>query len=201
MVGKFDIATVTPQVVAKMFPATPGRNIRANLPHILAALQELGIDDRDMVLMALATIRAESEGFEPISEYQSRYNTAEGGKPFALYDNRADIGNRGAGDGAMFKGRGFIQLTGRTNYQKMSPIIGRDLVGNPEEANNPATAARILAVFLKWQERRIRKVLAAEVGRVSDEALKAARRLVNGGSHGLLRFKEAWRIGESILHG
>lgn len=56
-----------------------------------------------MVLMALATIRAETEGFEPISEYKSEYNTSPSGHPFDLYDNRQDLGNTGKLDGKNLK--------------------------------------------------------------------------------------------------
>ena len=46
------------------------------------------------------------------------------GAPFALYDDR--LGNQ-PGDGARFKGRGFVQLTGRYNYAKYGPVVGVDL--------------------------------------------------------------------------
>jgi len=61
----------------------------------LKALQDAGLADKDMVLMGLATIRAETAGFEPISEGKSIFNTSPGGHPFNLYDNRKDLGNRG----------------------------------------------------------------------------------------------------------
>ena len=59
----------------------------------LAALDAAEIGDRPMVLMALATIRAESAGFRPIDEGISRYNTSPSGHPFDLYDHRHDLGN------------------------------------------------------------------------------------------------------------
>jgi putative chitinase len=69
-----------------------------------------------VVLGALGTIRAEIDGFVPISEGISRYNTSPNGADFDLYDKRKDVGNQGPGDGAKFKGRGFVQLTSRPNY-------------------------------------------------------------------------------------
>ena len=48
--------------------------------------------------MALATIKAESAGFAPISEGKSKWNTSQGGEPFDLYDFRTDIGNGKKGD-------------------------------------------------------------------------------------------------------
>jgi peptidoglycan L-alanyl-D-glutamate endopeptidase CwlK len=187
------IADFTPRVVSEMFPFTPIGNIKANLPAVLDALEEADMGDKVMVLMALASIRAETESFLPVSEGQSRFNTSPGGKPFDLYDNRRDLGNNGPPDGALFCGRGFIQLTGRANYQRCGQMIGvgDDLLNNPEMANAPKTAARLLATFLKARERQIKEALV-------EQDLRAARRLVNGGSHGLDRFIDAYKRGEAL---
>ncbi|HEY3134734.1 MAG TPA: peptidoglycan-binding protein [Blastocatellia bacterium] len=192
--GDFSLDDVTPQVVSQMFPFTPIGNIQRNLPVVLQALQDVDLADKDMVLMALGTIRAETGRFEPISEGISKFNTSPGGRPFDLYDNRTDLGNRGAPDGAAFKGRGFIQLTGRANYQKFSAKLGLgdDLINNPDLANDPDIAAKLLAAFLKDKEDRIRQALAAD-------DLKTARKLVNGGSHGLQDFTDAFQKGESLF--
>jgi putative chitinase len=186
------IPGVTVQVVAQMFPATPVGNIKANLPPVLEALVSASLPDKMMVLMALATIRAETESFEPVSEGRSRFNTSPDGHPFDLYDNRKDLGNQGPPDGANYRGRGFVQLTGRANYTRYAGEIGRDLVGSPELANDCLVAAELLARFLKDREDRIREALAA-----SD--LGMARRLVNGGSHGLDRFSDAFQIGSRLI--
>jgi putative chitinase len=184
---------IAPEIVAQIFSGTPRTNIDANLPHVLGALTAAGIDDKPMVLMAVATIRAETAGFRPLNEGISRFNTARapGSRPFGLYDNREDLGNQGPPDGERFRGRGFVQLTGRANYQQHGAAIGVDLVVDPDQANDPAIAARLLASFLKTKESRIRTSLAAG-------DLAAARRLVNGGSHGLDRFTEAYRLGERL---
>lgn len=188
------IEKFTVQVVSKMFPSTPLSNIKTNLPYVLQAMQTHGMADKVMLLMALATIRAESEGFLPIDEYKSRYNTSPSGHPFDLYDNRKDLGNKGKPDGANFRGRGYIQLTGRSNYTTYSKKLGlgTQLVSNPTLANNPAHAANILALFLKDKERQIREA-------VLDHNLKQARKLVNGGSHGLDRFTSAYTIGDGLV--
>ena len=188
------IPGVTVAIVARMFPATPRRNISTHLPHVLVGLKEQELVDKPMVLMALATIRAESEGFVPIDEGISQYNTSPIGHPFDLYDHRADLGNQGPPDGEVFRGRGFIQLTGRDNYGKHGAAIGlgTQLTDNPELANDPDIAAKLLASFLKRKEREIKEALL-------DRNYKQARRLVNGGSHGLTRFTEAFRIGDGLI--
>jgi len=49
----------------------------------------------------------------------------------AAYEGRADLGNTQPGDGRKFKGRGFIQLTGRSNYAAYGRDIRRDLIADP----------------------------------------------------------------------
>jgi len=186
---------VTPALVKQTFPrATPLSNINANLPFVLAGLRARQLGDRAMVLMALATIRAETEGFVPIDEGRSQYNTRS--RPFDLYDLGTEIGrnlgNTEPGDGARFKGRGYIQLTGRDNYRRIGRQIGVDLPGQPQMANDPGIAGLILAQFLKNKEAAIRAALEAR-------QLAKARRLVNGGSHGLDRFTETFEKCMALL--
>jgi peptidoglycan L-alanyl-D-glutamate endopeptidase CwlK len=185
---------VTVAEVSQMFPGTPSANIQTNLPFVLQALNDAGLGDKDMILMALATIRAETGNFTPLSEFQSKFNTPPGGPPFSLYDNRHDLGNQGPPDGANFKGRGYIQLTGRSNYQVHGAAIGLgdQLITNPGLANQPDIAAKLLASFLKSKEQAIRNAL-------SSNNLALARKLVNGGSHGLAEFTQAYQTGERVI--
>jgi peptidoglycan hydrolase-like protein with peptidoglycan-binding domain len=187
-------AEVTVAHVSRMFPQTPIGNIITNLPFVLKAMHDANLGDKPMLLMALGTIRAETASFRPISEGQSRFNTSPSGHPFDLYDNRRDLGNRGPRDGDSFKGRGFVQLTGRGNYTTFSAKLNMstELVDNPEKANDPTIASQLLALFLQDKERRIRNALDID-------DLAEARKLVNGGKHGLAEFTAAYRIGERIL--
>ena len=182
----------TPEAVAKMFTtATRRANIVANLPFVLDGLRARSLVDRPMVLMALATIRAETEGFLPISEGRSEFNTLH--TPFDRYEGRVEgLGNVRPGDGPLFKGRGYVQLTGRDNYTRIGQQIDADLIGNPELANDPTIAGLILAQFLKNKESGIRTALA-------NRDLRQARKLVNGGKHGLDRFVDAFERGERSL--
>lgn len=178
-------AGVTTLMVADMFPETPVANIGRNLPYVLGALSKAGIGDRDLVLAALATIRAETESFEPIKEGISRFNTRV--DPFDLYNDRHDLGN-GPSDGARFPGRGYVQLTGRANYTFYGAAIGRPLASNPDLACDPTVAGELLAAFLQRNETPMRAAIARG-------DLAEVRRLVNGGSNGLDRFEDAWRRG------
>lgn len=192
--GAGNLSNITLAQVAKMFPVTKRANIEANLPHVLNGLREVGLTDRSMLLMVLATIRAETESFRPIDEGSSKFNTRHA--PFDLYDFGTDIGkklgNTHPGDGAKFKGRGYVQLTGRDNYTAIGKEIKKPLADQPELANDPAIAGLILACFLRRREKLIRQDLA-----IGD--LRSARKRINGGSHGFDRFKSAYEIGFSVL--
>ncbi len=179
-------------LVARLFPATPQRAIRRHLPRVLRALREVAFADKAGVLLALATIRAEAAGFEPVAERISRYNTSPGGHPFDRYDFREDLGNRGPYDGWRYRGRGFVQLTGRANYEAMGRRLGVDLLEEPDRALEPELAARILAHFLA--DRRDALLAALRAG-----DLARARRLVNGGTHGLSRFRAVLLEGDRLL--
>jgi peptidoglycan L-alanyl-D-glutamate endopeptidase CwlK len=184
---------VTVAIAARMMPGAPEANIVSHLPVVMQALGAAGLTAAPVVLAALATIRAETAGFAPIEEYVSRFNTSPGGRPFDLYDNRRDLGNRGPTDGADYKGRGFVQLTGRNNYLHFGKLVGvPDLADTPDKANDPVIAAALLAAFVNAVRVPLRQALAAD-------DLATARRLVNGGTNGLDAFVAAYRTGQSLL--
>ena len=193
------IDRVTPAIVAQLFDNLPfvRANIVRHLPPVLSGLRLFGLIDADMVLMALATIKAETAGFVPINEFRSTFNSVvadfdryETGTPVG-----AKLGNTRPGDGARFRGRGFVQLTGRDNYQTIGDQLGLPLVDQPESANDPVNAGRILAAFLHRREALIRADL--RIG--GDVGLKAARRRINGGSHGFAQFKGVMEKGRSLV--
>lgn len=58
------------------------------------------------------------------------------------------MGNTEPGDGWKYRGRGFIQITGKNNYAKYGKMIGVDLVGSPDMANDPVVAAKLASAFV-----------------------------------------------------
>lgn len=175
--------------VQKLFPATKPSNIVRYLPYVAAALEVAGLTDRPLIFAALGTIRAESEGFLPIAEYPSQYNTLPGQAAFSAYDGRKSLGNTEPGDGARFRGRGFVQLTGRDNYTRYGQQLGIDLAASADLANAPEVASLLLAYFLTNCADKMRAALGKG-------DLAAARKLVNGGAHGLDRFKDVFKLAE-----
>ena len=63
-----------------------------------------------------------------------------GGRPKVA----AALGNSQKGDGVLFHGRGYVQLTGRSNYGKAGKLVKADLLGNADLALDPAIAGKIL---------------------------------------------------------
>lgn len=84
--------------------------------------------------------------FAPVTEYGSR-------PYFAKYEPSTAIGRRlgntEPGDGYRFRGRGYVQITGRANYAKFSEITGFDLIADPDKALDPETAYIILREGMK----------------------------------------------------
>jgi peptidoglycan L-alanyl-D-glutamate endopeptidase CwlK len=183
-----EIPEITIPIAAKMVPGTPLGDIKENLPILLEELRSAGLTSAPIMLAAIATVRLENGQFIPIAESPSRFNTSPGGRGFDLYEFRRDLGNIQIGDGEKFKGRGFVQLTGRSNYQRFGATIGVDLIANPELANDPRVAAKLLAALLKANQGRIARALL-------DGDFREARRAVNGGSHGLDAFTESYKTG------
>lgn len=98
-----------------------------------------------------------------------------------VYANRIGNGNEASGDGWRYRGRGFIQLTGRANYRTYGPIVGLDLEADPDLATNPDAAWRIAAAFMARTRRSGRTVL--EWADADDVVM--VTKCINGGTHGL----------------
>jgi len=58
------------------------------------------------------------------------------------------LGNVNLGDGSKYKGRGLVQITGRSNYKKIGDLIGVDFIKNPELINDPRYAAAAAMAYL-----------------------------------------------------
>lgn len=98
--------------------------------------------DRFKLAYCLATFKWETaHTLQPIDEhggdayFNKRYGPGTG--PGTM------LGNTKAGDGARFHGRGFVQLTGRTNYDKAGKFLRVDLINQPDRAKEPALAYEI----------------------------------------------------------
>lgn len=144
---------------------------------INVAMQEAGLTNKFAQIALLANIKKESN-FKPISENMNYKNTANArirkifGRRAAKYNDAEltqiksnpatmgelmygkdtnqgkSMGNTEVGDGYKYRGRGYIQLTGKNNYKFYGKKVGEDLVGNPDLANDPTVAAKVSAAYV-----------------------------------------------------
>lgn len=92
-----------------------------------------------------------------------------------VYGGRMGNGNEASGDGYRYRGRGFIQLTGKHNYQGFADWSEEDVVANPDLVSGELAA--LSAVYF-WTTRKLNAM--ADV-----DDLTAITRRVNGGLNGL----------------
>lgn len=108
------------------------------------------------------------------------------------YEGREDLGNTQPGDGVKFKGRGFIQLTGRANYNTFSKFVNEDCVINPALV---ATKYPMMSAAYFFDKNNLWKT--CDIGS-TDEVVKKVTRRVNGGTNGLddrlKKFHEFWSL-------
>lgn len=100
------------------------------------SMMEFAIASPMRAAMYIATLGHESAGFVHTRELW-------GPTPAQLrYEGRKDLGNTEPGDGARYRGRGLIQITGRANYAALSKGLGVDYLTHPEWLERPPDAAR-----------------------------------------------------------
>lgn len=116
----------------------------------------------------LGTAYHESDRFRTMEEYASG----------AAYEGRKTLGNTEPGDGRRFKGRGFVQITGRRNYTDWAKRLGVDLVGNPALAARLDHAVTILIDGMMLGTFTGKKLPDYVAGAKKDYV--GARRVVNG---------------------
>jgi predicted chitinase len=151
----------------------PRPNVARFWPAIQAACLGSGLTDRASIISVLATVATEVGSFEPIHEFGTPARFTK------LYEGRDDLGNTKPGDGIRYHGRGFIQLTGRANYQSYGKKLAVPLEDDPDLALDADVAARVLTRY--FEDRKI-------AGDARKGDWQQVRRKVNGGLNGFDRF-------------
>jgi putative chitinase len=138
--------------------------------------------------------------------WPSRFRSRASALPFlrnprllanTVYSDRNGNGGLGSGDGYRFRGRGYLQLTGRANYAEFGALSGVDLISNPDRASEPATAWLIAGHFLARRKRNGRTALEwADAGSV-----EVVTRIVNGGVNGMEDRRELTACALAALQG
>jgi putative chitinase len=166
---------------------------------MLNAARDAGITSRGELANFMAQLSHESGGFTTLEEsfrytrgidhipvesaFREGRSALEAARLDALEGHPQELarlmyggrmGNDDAGDGYLYRGRGFIMLTGEENYRTRGEATGLDLSGNPDLAADRDNASRIAVSY--WQDR----VPAADRDDVSASTLA-----INGGENGL----------------
>jgi putative chitinase len=100
-----------------------------------------------------------------------------------VYANRMGNGNEASGDGYRYRGRGLLQITGRTNYHQVGRQIGLNLLGTPDLLLVPINAARSAAYF--WHSHHLNALADSAAGHPLAEDFVRMTMIVNGGKMAL----------------
>jgi len=149
-IGARETSPLTPAQTQRTIATVPeqGKKSATNtVPLIEKALQEAGIYNKKVLAYALATTQHETaNSMAPVNE--GHFNDEKYGYEPG-FTGRSEARKRKYGGGEDYYGRGFIQITGKSNYAIMSKKVGVDLVKNPELANDPEIASKILAIYMR----------------------------------------------------
>lgn len=158
---------MTPDELREIMPYAKQRADLFAVP-LSDAMAEFGIDTPARQAAFVAQVGHESGSLRYVEELASG----------DAYEGRHDLGNTQPGDGRRFKGRGLIQITGRTNYGACSQALLGDenaLLDDPARLCDPALAARSAAWF--WQKHNLNAL--ADSG-----DFKTITKRINGGLNG-----------------
>jgi len=96
-----------------------------------------------------------------------------------IYGGRMGNGVEATGEGYKYRGRGYIQLTGKDNYSAFDKVVSEDITANPDLV---ATKYPLLSAAWYWNSRKLNSV--CDQG-ATEEVVKKVTKLVNGGDIGL----------------
>ena len=153
----------------------------SGLDNLLTAIElDADVSDLRWAAYMLATVKHEcADTYQPITERgaKSYFNKYETGTALGK-----QLGNTVKGDGYLYRGRGFVQITGRANYQSLGTKLGlsgdEDLVLHPDNALQPQIAYRILSYGMRNGSFTGKKL--ADYVNAKGADYKQARRIING---------------------
>lgn len=148
------------------------------------AMGEYGITSPSRQAAFLAQCGHETGGLQWMQEL---WGPTEAQK---AYEGRADLGNVLTGDGYKYRGRGWIQITGRDNYKKAAGALCLNCVEDPDLIASPAYAPLTAAWW--WSSHGLNEL--ADTGRFTD-----ITRRINGGLSGLDDRMARWAKAKDVL--
>lgn len=180
-------------------PPPQDQNVKSNLASIVESMKKRGITDENYIKATLGNVMKETGGknisenldysktsnerirqiFGSRAEGKSdeelnRIKSSQEGMGEFMYGAGTAIGRRmgntEAGDGWKYRGRGFIQLTGKSNYAAASQaIFGNDtLVKNPDAVMDPKIASQVVAWYMEKSKNRMQASMGLGSGPLSE---------------------------------
>jgi putative chitinase len=110
-----------------------------------------------------------------------------------VYGNRMGNGDKNSGDGFRYRGRGFLGLTGKSNYKAFGDFIGVDLVKDPDLV---ATKYALTSAAWFFEKRGLWKI--CDNG-MSDDIVVRVSKLINGGTIGLTDRRSKTKVFSDLL--
>jgi len=110
-----------------------------------------------------------------------------------VYGGRMGNGDEASGDGFKFRGRGYIQLTGKDNYAAFDKFVNDDIMANPDLV---ATKYPLTSAAFFFHKNKLWDVCDKGHG---DDIVLAVTKRVNGGTHGLTDRQEKFDLFHSTL--
>src|SRR5258705_11128168 len=120
---------VNDEDLARIMPNLSGEKRAQYLPFLQHAMEEFSINTPLREAAFLAQVAHESAEFRFMEEIWGP--TAQQNRYEPVTQKSKELGNFHPGDGKRFKGRGPIQVTGRSNYQLYGSALEGDLIGDP----------------------------------------------------------------------
>lgn len=154
------------------------------LDPITSAMSMRGIDSPTRMAAFLAQVSHESGRLVYTSEIWGPTAAQLG------YEGRADLGNTQLGDGSLFRGRGLIQITGRSNYNAVGAALCLDCINQPQMLAEPEWAAQSAAWW--WTQHGCNDF--ADSG-----DFEGLTRRINGGLNGLADRLALWQSAKQAL--
>jgi putative chitinase len=109
-----------------------------------------------------------------------------------VYGSRMGNGNEKSGDGWKYRGRGYIQLTGKNNYQKFDKFVDDDIINNPDLVS---TKFPLLSAGWFWSVSKLNTICdGGDSVKVITSVTKRINGGVNGLDHRILEFNKIWKI-------
>ena len=179
---------VTEEALAKIMPHLSAEKRARFFPFLKQAMDEFEINTPLREAAFLAQVAHESAEFRFMEEIWGP--TAAQRRYEPVTQKSKDLGNTQPGDGKRFKGRGPIQVTGRSNYQTYGRLLNVDLIADPTEAATPEVGFRIAGVF--WKRNGLNEL-------ADKQFFKTITKRINGGFNGLEERTRYYVRAKSVL--